>query len=82
VRERTDVHYAPEERGMMMIAWYYLPIALGFGVCLGLLVAGLARSASLSEDASAQMHPTCQGLPTSPREAPAAMIAGVATERD
>ncbi len=31
-----------------MVAWYYVLIALTFGVCLGLLVGGLARSAGAS----------------------------------
>jgi hypothetical protein len=39
-----------------MIAWYYLPIALWCGVCLGLLAGGLARSASMSEAAVKRMR--------------------------
>jgi hypothetical protein len=34
-----------------MVAWYYVLIALTFGVCLGLLVGGLARSAAASDAA-------------------------------
>jgi hypothetical protein len=34
-----------------MIAWYYMLIALTFGVCLGLLIGGLARSAGASDAA-------------------------------
>jgi hypothetical protein len=65
-----------------MIAWYYLPIALGFGVFLGLLAAGLARAASLSPDTTAPDHTRCQGVPTSSHAVPEAMIAGVTTGRD
>ena len=38
-----------------MIAWYYVLIAWGFGVGIGLLVGGLARSASASDAALARM---------------------------
>ena len=38
-----------------MIAWYYVLIALTFGVCLGLLVGGLARSAGTSDAALGRM---------------------------
>jgi uncharacterized membrane-anchored protein YhcB (DUF1043 family) len=38
-----------------MIAWYYVLIALSFGVCLGFLVGGLARSAGESDAALGRM---------------------------
>jgi hypothetical protein len=38
-----------------MIAWYYVLIALTFGVCLGLLVGGLARSAGATDAALGRM---------------------------
>jgi hypothetical protein len=39
------------EKERLMVAWYYVLIALTFGVCLGLLVGGLARSAGASDAA-------------------------------
>lgn len=38
-----------------MVAWYYVPLALTFGVCLGLMVVGLARSAGAADAALGRM---------------------------
>jgi hypothetical protein len=38
-----------------MVAWYYVLIALTFGVCLGLLGGGLARSAGATDAALGRM---------------------------
>jgi hypothetical protein len=38
-----------------MIAWYYVLIALSFGVCLGLFVGGLARSAGVADASLGQI---------------------------
>jgi hypothetical protein len=43
------------EKERLMIAWYYVLIALSFGVCLGFLVGGLARSAGESDAALGRM---------------------------
>jgi hypothetical protein len=52
---RGDRYLISIEKERLMVAWYYVLIALAFGVCLGLLIGGLARSAGATDAALGQM---------------------------